>query len=102
MGVLEQVEVKDKPGVVGGCEKLENGIGVGGGVISWTGPDKGVVSRGEILDLRGIERGLKLGSDFFGGVEGGLGGRIRDLARRGRDEARKGILVSLCGTVHPT
>ena len=102
MGVLEQVEVRDKPGVVGGCEKLENGIGVGGGVLSWTGPDKGVVSRGEGLGLRGIERGSKLGFDLLGGAEGGLGDRIRDLARRGRDEARKGILVSLCGTLHPT
>ena len=73
MGVLEQVEVKDKPGVVGGCEKLENGIGVGGGVAIWTGPDGDVVSRAEGLGLRGIERGLRLCFNLLRGVERRVG-----------------------------
>jgi len=86
-----------RPGVVGGSENVENGIGVGGGVKSCT-CGRGVISRLGV-GLRGVERGVNAACDFLGGVEGG-GDLIRDLAKRGRDDARKGVLV-LRETLHP-
>jgi hypothetical protein len=86
-----------RPGVVGGSEKVENGIGVGGGVRSCT-CGTGVLSLLGVV-VRGKERGVNVPCDFLGGVEGG-GDRIRDLAKRGSDEARKGVLV-LREVLHP-
>ena len=86
-----------RPGVVGGSENVENGIGVGGGVRSCT-CGTGVVSLLGVR-LRGMERGTNAAFDLMGGVEGG-GDLIRDLAKRGRDDARKGVLV-LHETLHP-
>lgn len=43
--MLELVELEVRPGVVGGCEKFENGIGVGGGVLSMTYTGGGVEHR---------------------------------------------------------
>jgi hypothetical protein len=68
LGVLNELD-KVSPGVVGGSEKVENGIGVGGGVRSCT-CRTGVISR------------------------------IRDLAKRGSDDALKGMLL-LRETLHP-
>jgi hypothetical protein len=96
LGVLNELD-KVSPGVVGGSEKVENGIGVGGGVRSCT-CRTGVISRLGV-GVRGIERGAKYGVDFLGGVEGG-GDRIRDLAKRGSDDALKGMLL-LRETLHP-
>jgi hypothetical protein len=83
--------------VVGGSENVENGIGVGGGVRSCT-CGTGVLSRLG-FGVRGVERGAKCGVDFLRGVGGG-GDLIRDLAKRGRDDARKGVFV-LRDTLHP-
>jgi hypothetical protein len=85
-----------RPGVVGGSENVENGIGVGGGVRSCT-CGTGVVGLG--VGVRGVERGANMIFDFLGGVEGG-GDLIRDLAKRGSDDARKGVLV-LREVLHP-
>jgi hypothetical protein len=86
-----------RPGVVGGSENVENGIGVGGGVRSCT-CGTGVLSRLGV-GVRGVERGVNVACDFVGGIEGG-GDRIRDLAKRGRDDALKGMLL-LRETMHP-
>ena len=85
------------PGVAGGSENVENGIGVGGGVWSCT-CGTGVIS---LLGfgVRGMERGVIVDFDFFGGVEGG-GDRIRVLAKRGRDDALNGMLL-LREMLHP-
>jgi hypothetical protein len=85
-----------RPGVVGGSENVENGIGVGGGVRSCT-CGTGVVGLG--VGVRGVERGANMIFDLSGGVEGG-GDRIRDLAKRGSDDALKGMLL-LRETLHP-
>jgi hypothetical protein len=95
LGVLNELD-KVSPGVVGGSENVENGIGVGGGVRNCT-CGTGVVGLG--VGVRGIERGAKYGVDFLGGVEGG-GDLIRDLAKRGRDDALNGMLL-LRETLHP-
>jgi hypothetical protein len=86
-----------RPGVVGGSEKVEKGIGVGGGVRSCT-CGTGVISLFGV-GVRGVERGVNIVLDFLGGVEGG-GDLIRDLAKRGRDDALKGML-HLRETLHP-
>jgi hypothetical protein len=98
IGVLDELwELKVRPGVVGGSENVENGIGVGGGVRSCT-CGTGVLS---LLgfEVRGIERGVNVACNFLGGVEGG-GDLIRDLAKRGRDDALNGMLL-LRETLHP-
>lgn len=86
----EVSEPIERPGVVGGCEKVENGIGVGGGVRRWVSSGGGVVNLGILVVVRGIERGVNIGLDLFEGVEGG-GEPIRARAKRGRDVARNGI-----------
>jgi hypothetical protein len=95
--VLNELD-KVRPGVEGGSENAENGIGVGGGVRGWFICGAGVVSRLGV-EVRGIERGKNIAFGFLGGVEGG-GDLIRDLAKRGRDDARKGILL-LRKVLHP-
>jgi len=96
LGVLNELD-KVRPGVVGSSENAENGIGVGGGVRGCT-CGTGVVSRLGV-GVRGIERGVIVALGFLGGVEGG-GDLIRDLAKRGSDDARKGVLV-LREVLHP-
>ena len=95
-GVLDELD-SVSPGVVGDSENVENGIGVGGGVRSCTCGTGVLSSLG--FGVRGMERGVNVAFDLLGGVEGG-GDRIRDLAKRGRDDALKGMFV-LRETLHP-
>jgi hypothetical protein len=67
-------------------------------VRRWSICGAGVVSRLRVV-VRGMERGENMAFGFLGGVEGG-GDLIRDLAKRGRDDARKGIAL-LREVLHP-